>query len=414
MNFYLDFCWPQAGRRVVAVAGILAIVASVPDQAGAQSADVSVLLDRIERLERDIRTLNVQIARGGPVDASGSGGTVAENQPAYARLNQRVSQMEGDLRNVTGAVEEMTFAVNQLRSQIDKLATDMDFRMRQVEQGRQLNAPLAGSQPPAVGQPAFQPPSTTTSPPPLAAQSIESAPGVTAPGVTAPAAAVDGRLPQGSQVLGTLTEAEAAAAPTVSEPAETLSEADALLAQLTGEDVSGASAPTATPVAATPAPPPATAPSPAGVSVANEGQPATLAANQTAALPEGTPREQYMYAFGMLRQGRYDIAAQALRQFVTDHNDDPLAGNARYWLGETYYVRGAYVEAAETFLEGYQVDPDGPKAADALLKLGMSLANLDKKQEACAAFQKLRADYPGAPAGLKSTLQREWQKNGCV
>lgn len=409
MSFYLDFRWPQAGRRIFAVAGILAVIATVPDRVSAQSADVGVLLDRIERLERDIRTLNVQIARGGPIDSNGSGAAVAENQPAYARLNQRVSQMEGDLRNVTGAVEEMTFAVNQLRSQIDKLATDMDFRMRQVEQGRQLNAPLAGLQPPAGGQPTFQPPAATTTPSSPTTQSIG-----TVPGVGTSATPVDGTLPQGSQVLGTLTEAEAAAAPTVSEPAETLSEADALLAQLTGEDVSGAPAPTATPVAATPAPPPATAPSPAGVSVANEGQPATLAANQTAALPEGTPREQYMYAFGMLRQGRYDIAAQALRQFVTDHNDDPLAGNARYWLGETYYVRGAYVEAAETFLEGYQVDPDGPKAADALLKLGMSLANLDKKQEACAAFQKLRADYPGAPAGLKSTLQREWQKNGCV
>jgi TolA-binding protein len=49
-----------------------------------------------------------------------------------------------------------------------------------------------------------------------------------------------------------------------------------------------------------------------------------------------------------------------------------------------------------------------------LLKLGMSLASLDKKQEACAAFQKLKEDYPNAPAGLKNTMQREWQKNGCV
>jgi len=83
-------------------------------------------------------------------------------------------------------------------------------------------------------------------------------------------------------------------------------------------------------------------------------------------------------------------------------------------LGETYYVRGAFVEAAETFLEGYQANTQGPKAADALLKLGMSLASLEKKQEACAAFQKLREDYPNAPAGLKNTMQREWQKNGCV
>ena len=62
MSFYLDFRWPQAGRRIFAIAGIFVIIAAVPDRASAQSADVGVLLDRIERLERDIRTLNVQIA----------------------------------------------------------------------------------------------------------------------------------------------------------------------------------------------------------------------------------------------------------------------------------------------------------------------------------------------------------------
>ena len=121
-----------------------------------------------------------------------------------------------------------------------------------------------------------------------------------------------------------------------------------------------------------------------------------------------------MQAFSLLRQGKYDEASTALKQFIADHKDDKLASNARYWLGETHYVKGAYVDAAETFLEGYQTDPQGPKAPDALLKLGMSLSSLDKKNEACAAFQKLRSDYPNASAGLKTTLQREWEKNGCV
>ena len=59
----------------------------------------------------------------------------------------------------------------------------------------------------------------------------------------------------------------------------------------------------------------------------------------------------------------------------------------------TYYVRAAYVQAAEVFLEGYRSDPKGTKAPDSLLKLGMSLSGLDKKREACAAFNKLIKDY---------------------
>ncbi len=398
-------------RRVALIAGV-ALLAIAPQTAGAQSAEMGVLLDRIERLERDIRTLNVQIARGGGTGAPGaSAGAAATNEPAYARLNVRVSQMENDLRSITGKAEEMTFALNQLRTQIEQMSTDLDFRLRQLEQGGVGVSPATGG---ALGQPTAS--SAQTIPPSLGAPSVDPSAAPLAAVPQAPAQDVPG-LPAGSQVLGTLTEAETAAAPTVESPAEPISEADALLAQLTGEEIPGVSP---DPVAAAPSPAPSPAPAPTaaptapGVNVATEAQLAAPAAPQTAALPDGSPRDKYMYAFGLLRQGRYDLAAQALSQFVTDHGDDALAGNARYWLGETYYVRGAYVEAAETFLEGFQIDPEGPKAADALLKLGMSLANLDKKQEACAAFQKLRADYPAAPAGLKSTLQREWQKNGCV
>ena len=207
---------------------------------------------------------------------------------------------------------------------------------------------------------------------------------------------------QGGNVLGTLKPSDLSAGKgnNAAAPAPK-SEADALLAQLTGD------AP-----AATPSPAPAAAPAKSAVAP-SASQPAAPAA-ETAALPNGTAQEQYMHAFGLLRQGKYDVASAELRQFLEQHGDDKLASNARYWLGETYYVRGSFVEAAETFLEGYQNDPKGPKAPDALLKLGMSLSSLGKKSEACAAFQKLRSDYPEAPAGLKSTLQRESQKNGCV
>lgn len=346
----------------------------------AQSAETRALMDRIERLERDIRTLNVQIARGGgaPANSTGGGSTPASpNDPSYARLNVRVSQIESDVRQATGKFEELSFQLNQISQQLEKLATDVNFRLSQLERGgvASPNNSAAGS------------PSSTS-------QSSQFA----APPATGGQAA----LPDGTQVLGTLSEAEAAASP---QPGtEAPSEADRLLAQITGE----ASAP------ATPAPAPATAPAPSGVNVASDAGSSLAAPTQTAALPAGTPREKYSHAFGLLRQGQYDLAASALRTFIEEHGDDPLASNAQYWLGETYYVRGAFVEAAETFLEGYQANTQGPKAADALLKLGMSLASLDKKQEACAAFQKLREDYPNAPAGLKNTMQREWQKNGCV
>lgn len=352
---------------------IIAVGAMSGSASWAQSVDNRALMDRIERLERDIRTLNVQIARGGGTPAVASDGAAPANQndPAYARLNVRVSQIEADMRRATGRVEEMSFQMNQVAQQLEKLSTDVNFRLSQLERGGV--APTSGFQQPGGTGLASGQESQSTSPPSTTGRSASS---------------------DGTQVLGTLTEAEAASAPqsNVSTAPTGDTEADRLLAQITGD----------------------TAPTPSVVNVASDSGTSLAAPTQSAALPAGTPREKYSHAFGLLRQGQYDLAASALSTFIEEHGDDPLASNAQYWLGETYYVRGAFVEAAETFLEGYQANTQGPKAADALLKLGMSLASLEKKQEACAAFQKLREDYPNAPAGLKNTMQREWQKNGCV
>lgn len=390
------------------IGGLLcAAIASTALPALAQSVDTGALKDRIERLERDIRTLNIQIARGGGAPSAAgapAGDPVAVGSDApYARLSVRVSGLEGDLRSATGRIEEINYRVNQMSQQLDKLVADVDFRLRQLEGG--------GAAPMQSGMQQPMQPSAMTPAEAANAAALPDAGAVLAnngaPG-----------LPPGAQVLGTLNKKDAAALPKPNASEAPKSEADMLLQQLTGDGpaITGASpsgAPIAAPTAApAPKPQPRAAPAPAGVNVVNGATGA--AAPQTASLPDGSPQDQYMHAFGLLRQGKYDQASDALRQFLEQHGGDKLASNARYWLGETYYVRGSFVEAAETFLEGYQADPKGPKAPDALLKLGMSLSSLDKKQEACAAFQKLRADYPDAPAGLKSTLQREWQKNGCV
>jgi tol-pal system protein YbgF len=130
-------------------------------------------------------------------------------------------------------------------------------------------------------------------------------------------------------------------------------------------------------------------------------------------LPEGSPREQYAYGFGLMRKANYDGAETAFKEFLAVHPDDPLADNARYWLGETYYVRGDYAQAAETFLEGYQGNKTGPKAPDTLLKLGMSLAALGKNKEACATYGELKRALPDAPATIKSKADKERLRLGC-
>ena len=153
----------------------------------------------------------------------------------------------------------------------------------------------------------------------------------------------------------------------------------------------------------------------------SEQQPQQLTPPQTAAaapsaayqLPGNTPDEQYQYAFGLLRQANYPEAEQALRAFIDRNPASPLAGNAQYWLGETYYVRGDYQNAAVAFAEGYKKYPDSGKAPDNLLKLGMSLGEIGAKNDACTAFGQLAKQFPGAPANIKERAERERTRLGC-
>ena len=360
---------------------VIASVAWAPDVGAQTGDDLKVMLDRLQRLERDIRTMNVQISRGGtaPVPATGAkpqpapAASVApreqptRNGPALIRLGVRLTALEEDLRVVTGSMEEFGFQVGEILKRLDKLVADVDYRLSALE-NRVSGAPGARAR--TLGQAPLAP-RLSAAPQPLPVQKV------------IPGQGVGFAAPRGN--LGTVSQKAVSSVqppPPGNEVKPAVSEA----------------ASRAPPATAVPAPPP---------------QPAVQASRDVAGvLPEGTVKEQYAYAFGLLRKANYERAEQALQEFVRLHPKESLASNARYWLGETYYVRAAYVQAAEIFLAGYQADPKGPKAPDSLLKLGMSLAGLDKNREACAAFEKLTRDFPDA-AGVKNTVNREKQKNGC-
>jgi tol-pal system protein YbgF len=126
----------------------------------------------------------------------------------------------------------------------------------------------------------------------------------------------------------------------------------------------------------------------------------------------GTSTQQFNRAFGLVKQADYPGAEVALKAFIDAHPNDPLAGNAQYWLGETYYARNKYMEAAAAFAEGYKRWPKGTKAADDLLKLGMSLARADQKKNACIAFAQLDG-LPGANAAIRERAGAEKKHLGC-
>ncbi len=123
-------------------------------------------------------------------------------------------------------------------------------------------------------------------------------------------------------------------------------------------------------------------------------------------LPDGTAEERYKYAFGLLRKAQYDEADQVLAAFIEVHGDHPLAENASYWRGESFYARKMFGDAARLYATNLQRYPEGNKALDNMVKLGMALANLERTKEACRAFTELDRKFPDMPANVRQAADR--------
>ncbi|MEL0071555.1 MAG: tol-pal system protein YbgF, partial [Rhodobiaceae bacterium] len=130
--------------------------------------------------------------------------------------------------------------------------------------------------------------------------------------------------------------------------------------------------------------------------------------------PLNDPKALYQRAYDDLRQGNYDMAEKDFSSLIEKFPKHDLAGNAQYWLGETYYVRAQYKRAAEAFLGGFTKYANGTKAPDSLLKLGMSLHALGEAEAGCDAFAELGIKFPDAPEAIVKRAEIERRRAGCA
>lgn len=266
-------------------------------------------------------------------------------------LQVRMDRLEQQMRDLTGRVEDMTNDVAQLRQRLEQVNSDIDVRLSQGSGAPPPTGPaLASGQPPAVRD---VPPPYSRPRPPEGTSSLDQ-----------------------SADFGTLT-------------------------------------PPGTSPGASPGPVPNRLYPGAAGSMAQTASAGSSRPPGGETLPSGSPSSQYNAAFGLLRRADYPAAEDALRNFIQQYPTNPLAGNAQYWLGESFYVRGKYADAAAAFAEGYKRYPRGPKAADGLLKLGMSLARANQKHNACIALMQLDHQFPHPGNAIKDRSAQEKKRLGC-
>lgn len=127
----------------------------------------------------------------------------------------------------------------------------------------------------------------------------------------------------------------------------------------------------------------------------------------------GNPDQLYNEAMKKLQDGDNAGAERGFKAFLQANPRHALAGNAQYWLGESYYARKDYQNAMTAFAEGYKTYKASPKGPDNLLKLGVTLAAMGRKSDACAVFAKFSQDYPRATDLQKRRVDQERTKNSC-
>jgi tol-pal system protein YbgF len=130
-------------------------------------------------------------------------------------------------------------------------------------------------------------------------------------------------------------------------------------------------------------------------------------------LQDKSMEDQFKDAQTLLKQKNYKEAKDAFTIVTEKYPNTDVAGNAHYWLGEIYYARSQFDKSAVEYLKGYQSSIRGSRAADNLLKLGISMSKLEKRKEACTTYAKLKKEFPKAPNTIRKQLEEEMKNIRC-
>ncbi len=108
-----------------------------------------------------------------------------------------------------------------------------------------------------------------------------------------------------------------------------------------------------------------------------------------------------------VEKGRFDQGEDRLQSFLTAYPGSPLKGEALYWLGESQFVRGAYQNAARSYLDGYNFNRASNSAPRNLYRLGVTLGRLGQISEAGRTLHEVRKQFPNGPADVLDSADAE-------
>ena len=155
-----------------------------------------------------------------------------------------------------------------------------------------------------------------------------------------------------------------------------------------------------------PAPQPQSQPRPKPVVAAPPPKPVAPTAARVAAVKaivkpqtDDAGEDDYTYGFKLWEAKFYPEAAQQLKMFLDKYPRHKRVSYARNLLGRAYLDDDKPREAATYFLQNYQANKKGERAADSLLYLAQTMVQLKDTNRACIALGEFADTYKAEAAG---------------
>jgi tol-pal system protein YbgF len=102
-------------------------------------------------------------------------------------------------------------------------------------------------------------------------------------------------------------------------------------------------------------------------------------------------------AKAVLDSGDFRSAADLFGTFATTYTGGELTQAAQVLQGDALDQLGDIKNSARAYLQAFSGQPTGPKAGEALTKLGISLGKLGQTSQACLTLTEVGKRFPGTP-----------------
>ena len=269
------------------------------------------------------------------VDKAGGGASPSAALSSNYEMMKRIAQMQTEIQQLTGKVEEQTFQIEELKKQQKTMYTDFDDRLQAIENKASPSAP------PSTDIPADS-----------------SAPAEPGPDI-GPDSGLDPN-PEG-------------AVPASPKPADqtSLKQTEDSPSDAAGS-MSAASAP--------------------------EKESAKSSSDTASAQVPENEKQDYQQAYDDLRNGRTGSAITGFNAYITNHPGSAYASNAQYWLGEAHRVNLDNTSARKAFNAVVETYPGSAKVPDALLKLGYIEMEDKNPTKAHEILTRVTTEFPSSKA----------------